>query len=45
MSGVDSLSCVAIGLLAAIMAYVIYGIVYGYNWSAEDKKVTQKALS
>ena len=30
---------------AAIMAYVIYGIVYGYNWSAEDKKVTQKALS
>ena len=30
---------------AAIMAYVIYGIVYGYNWSAKDKKVTQKALS
>ena len=30
---------------AAIMAYVIYGIVYGYNLSAEDKKVTQKALS
>ena len=30
---------------AAIMAYVIYGIVYGYNWSAEDKKVREKALS
>ena len=30
---------------AAIMAYVIYGIVYGYNWSTEEKKVREKALS
>lgn len=29
---------------AVILAYVIYGIVYGYSWSAQDKKVTQKAL-
>ena len=28
---------------AVILAYVIYGIVYGYSWSAQDKKVTQKA--
>lgn len=27
-----------------IMAYAIYGAVYGYSWSAEDKKVTEKAL-
>ena len=29
---------------AVILAYVIYGIVYGYSWSAQDKKVTQNAL-
>jgi len=29
---------------AVIMSYVIYGVVYGYNWSAQDKKVTEKAL-
>ena len=29
---------------AVILAYVIYGIVYGYSWSAQDKKITQKAL-
>lgn len=29
---------------SVIMAYVIYGIVYGYNWSTADKKVREKAL-
>ena len=29
---------------AVILAYVIYGIVYGYSRSAQDKKVTQRAL-
>lgn len=29
---------------SAIMAYVLYSIVYGYNWYTEDKKVTQKVL-
>lgn len=30
---------------SAVMAYIIYGIVYGYYWSAESKKVREKALS
>lgn len=29
---------------SAVMAYIIYGIVYGYYWSAESKKVREKAL-
>ncbi|MCB7318353.1 phosphatase PAP2 family protein [Lacrimispora sp. 210928-DFI.3.58] len=32
------------GVGAIILSYIIYGIVYGYNWSAQDKKVAQKAL-
>lgn len=29
---------------AMVMAYVIYWLVYGYGWSSEEKKVTQKVL-
>lgn len=29
---------------SVIMAYVLFGVVYGYGWSAQDKKVTEKAL-
>ena len=25
-------------------AYIMCGIIYGYSWSAQDKKITQKAL-
>lgn len=32
------------GVGSMVMAYVIYWLVYGYGWSAEDKKVTQKVL-
>lgn len=30
---------------AVILSYVIYGIVYGFGWLTEDKKVREKALS
>ncbi len=29
---------------AVILAYIMCGIIYGYSWSAQDKKITQKAL-
>ena len=29
---------------AAVLSYIIYGFVYGYSWSAQDKKVSEKAL-
>lgn len=29
---------------AIIMAYVMYMVVYGYSWSAQDKSVTEKVL-
>ena len=29
---------------AIILSYVMYGIVYGYSWSAQNKKVTEKVL-
>ena len=32
------------GVGSMVMAYVIYWLVYGYGWTAEDKKVTQKVL-
>ena len=32
------------GVGSMVMAYVIYWVVYGYGWSAQDKKVTEKAL-
>lgn len=32
------------GVGAMVMAYVIYWLVYGYGWSSEGKKVTQKVL-
>ena len=32
------------GVGSVVMAYVIYWVVYGYGWSTENKKVTQKVL-
>ena len=32
------------GVGSMVMAYVIYWVVYGYGWSTENKKVTQKVL-
>ncbi len=29
---------------AVILAYVIYGLVYGYSWSPQEKKLSEKAL-
>lgn len=29
---------------ASILAYIIYGIVYGYNWADADKKIAEKVL-